>query len=213
MTKTIKVLLVDDHSLVRAGLKALLDSCSDIVVVGEASSGEQASKIYLDINPDVVVMDINMPGMGGLKSIQHIVAKDKKAKILVLSAYNDSIHPKHAISNGALGYLTKMSAAERVVEAIKVVSDSKVYIDPILSERIALESIEGSFNPIDVLSKREFEVFKSIVNGVTVNQIAEAFFISPLTAGSHYTNLKKKLNVNSSAELVKIASHLGLVDE
>jgi two-component system invasion response regulator UvrY len=213
MAKSIKVLLVEDHSLVRAGLKALIDSCPEIEVVGEATTGEEAIKIYLNLSPDVVLMDINMPGIGGLKSIQHLIAKDKKAKILILSAYEDTAHPKHAISRGAMGYLTKINIADTVIQAIKSVSEGKMHIDSALASRIAIDNINDSENPIDILSQREFEVFKAIANGMTVNQIADAFFISPLTAGSHFTKLKKKLNVNNSAEIVAVAVRFGLIDK
>ena len=212
MTKTIKVFLVDDHSLVRAGLKALFDSFPEIEVVGEASTGEELIKRYMNLRPDVVVMDINMPGIGGLKSIQYLIAKDSKARILILSAYDDTVHLKHAISRGATGYITKISVAEKVLEAIKSVSEYKIYIDPSLANRIAIDDINGIQNPIDILSQREFEVFKAIANGMSVNQIAEAFFISPITAGCHFTKLKKKLNVNNSSELVAVAVRFGLIN-
>jgi len=122
---SIKVLLVDDHSVVRMGFKMLIEAESDMEVISEAESGEEGIKIFKELKPDVVVMDITMPGIGGLESIERILAFDKNSKILVLSAHEDSVHPKRVLNAGALGYLTKRSAAEELIKAIRSINAGK----------------------------------------------------------------------------------------
>ena len=125
MSGLINVMLVDDHAVVRMGFKMLLESASDIKVIAEAENGEQAVKQFAEHHPDVVVMDITMPGIGGLEAIERIMAKDNSARILVLSAHEDSVHPKRVLSAGAMGYLTKRSAAEELFKAIRTVASRK----------------------------------------------------------------------------------------
>jgi two-component system, NarL family, invasion response regulator UvrY len=125
----INVMLVDDHAVVRMGFKMLLESASDIKVIAEAENGEVAIKAYMEHKPSIVVMDITMPGMGGLEAIERILAKDSGAKILVLSAHEDSVHPKRVLNAGAMGYLTKRSAAEELIKAIRMVASGKKYIE------------------------------------------------------------------------------------
>ena len=124
----IKVMLVDDHAVVRMGFKMLLEMDADIKVVAEAESGEHGIQRYMEFKPHVVVMDITMPGMGGLEAIERILAKDGAAKILVLSAHEDSVHPKRVLNAGAMGYLTKRSAAEELIKAIRTVASGKKYL-------------------------------------------------------------------------------------
>ena len=125
----LKVLLVDDHSVVRMGFKMLIDSERDMKVIAESETGEDGIQKYQELKPDVTVMDITMPGIGGLEAIERIIAKDKNAKILVLSAHEDSVHPKRVLSAGAIGYLTKRSAAEELISAIRTVGSGKKYIE------------------------------------------------------------------------------------
>ncbi len=121
----IKILLVDDHAVVRMGFKMLIEAEADIKVIGEAESGEVAVKLFQELKPDIIVMDITMPGIGGLEAIDRIMAKDKNTKILVLSAHEDSVHPKRVLNAGAMGYLTKRSAAEELIKAIKSIHQGK----------------------------------------------------------------------------------------
>ena len=126
----IKILLVDDHAVVRMGFKMLIEAEADIKVIGEAESGEVAVKLFQELKPDIIVMDITMPGIGGLEAIDRIMAKDKNTKILVLSAHEDSVHPKRVLNAGAMGYLTKRSAAEELIKAIKSIYQGKRYLEP-----------------------------------------------------------------------------------
>lgn len=206
------VMLVDDHAVVRMGFKMLLETSSNIKVIAEAENGEEAIKAYMEHKPDVVVMDITMPGMGGMEAIERILAKDSAAKILVLSAHEDSVHPKRVLNIGAMGYLTKRSAAEELIKAIGSVAAGKKYIEASVAQQMAIQQLSGEQNPVDVLSEREFEVFMSLAKGKTTNDIAETLFLSPRTVGTHLYNIKQKLNANNSAEIALIAMRSGLID-
>ncbi|HSH54963.1 MAG TPA: response regulator transcription factor [Methylotenera sp.] len=208
----INVMLVDDHAVVRMGFKMLLETDSDIKVVAEAESGELSIQRYMEHKPDVVVMDITMPGIGGLEAIERILAKDSSAKILVLSAHEDSVHPKRVLNAGAMGYLTKRSAAEELIKAIRTVATGKKYLEASVAQQMAIQQLSGDQNPVDVLSAREFEVFMALAKGKTTNEIAETLFLSPRTVGTHLYNIKQKLNANNSAEIALIAMRSGLID-
>lgn len=208
----INVMLVDDHAVVRMGFKMLLEMSADIKVVAEAENGEQAIKLYTEHKPDVIVMDITMPGIGGMEAIDRIKARDDNAKILVLSAHEDSVHPKRVLNAGAMGYLTKRSAAEELIKAIRTVASGKRYLEASVAQQMAIQQLSGEANPVDVLSEREFEVFMSLAKGKTTNEIAETLCLSPRTVGTHLYNIKQKLNANNSAEIALIAMRSGLID-
>ena len=208
----INVMLVDDHAVVRMGFKMLLESATDIKVIAEAENGETAIKAYVEHKPTIVVMDITMPGMGGLEAIERILAKDSNARILVLSAHEDSVHPKRVLNAGAMGYLTKRSAAEELIKAIRQVASGKKYIEAGVAQQMAIQQLSGDQSPVDVLSEREFEVFMSLAKGKTTNEIAENLFLSPRTVGTHLYNIKQKLNAQNSAEIALIAMRSGLLE-
>ena len=208
----INVMLVDDHAVVRMGFKMLLESDADIKVIAEAENGEQAIQRFVEFKPHVVVMDITMPGIGGLEAIERILAKDSSAKILVLSAHEDSVHPKRVLNAGAMGYLTKRSAAEEMIKAIRIVATGKKYLEASVAQQMAIQQLSGDQNPVDVLSPREFEVFMALAKGKTTNEIAETLFLSPRTVGTHLYNIKQKLNANTSAEIALIAMRSGLLE-
>lgn len=212
MSEPIKVMLVDDHAVVRMGFKMLLESASDIKVIAEAENGEQAVKYYMEHHPDVVVMDITMPGIGGLEAIERIMAKDNTARILVLSAHEDSVHPKRVLNAGAMGYLSKRSAAEELIKAIRTVAGRKMYLEANIAQQMAIQQLSGETSPVDVLSDREFEVFMALAKGETTNEIAKTLCLSPRTVGTHLYNIKQKLNASNSAEIALIAMRSGLID-
>lgn len=208
----INVMLVDDHAVVRMGFKMLLETSEDIKVIAEAENGEEAIKLYMEHKPNVIVMDITMPGMGGMEAIERILTKESSAKILVLSAHEDSVHPKRVLNAGAMGYVTKRSAAEELIKAIRAVASGKKYIEASVAQQMAIQQLSGTQNPVDVLSEREFEVFMSLAKGKTTNEIAETLFLSPRTVGTHLYNIKQKLNASNSAEIALIAMRSGLID-
>ncbi len=208
----ITILLVDDHAVVRMGFKMLIEAEEGIKVIGEAESGEIAIKLFQELKPDIIVMDITMPGIGGLEAIDRIMAKDKNTKILVLSAHEDSVHPKRALNAGAMGYLTKRSAAEELIKAIKSIHQGKRYLEPNIAQQMAITQLSGESNPVEILSDREFEVFIALAKGKSTNEIADTLCLSPRTVGTHLYNIKQKLNANNSAEIALIAIRCGLID-
>ena len=208
----IKILLVDDHAVVRMGFKMLIEAEDDITVIGEAESGEVAIKLFQELKPDIIVMDITMPGIGGIEAIDRIMAKDKNTKILVLSAHEDSVHPRRVLNAGAMGYLTKRSAAEELIKAIKSIHQGKRYLEPSIAQQMAITQLSGETNPVEILSDREFEVFIALAKGKSTNDIADTLCLSPRTVGTHLYNIKQKLNANNSAEIALIAIRCGLID-
>jgi len=208
----IKILLVDDHAVVRMGFKMLIEAEDDITVIGEAESGEGAIKLFQELKPDIIVMDITMPGIGGIEAIDRIMTKDKNTKILVLSAHEDSVHPKRVLNAGAMGYLTKRSAAEELIKAIKSIHQGKRYLEPSIAQQMAITQLSGETNPVEILSDREFEVFIALAKGKSTNDIADTLCLSPRTVGTHLYNIKQKLNANNSAEIALIAIRCGLIN-
>jgi len=206
------VMLVDDHAVVRTGFRLLLQGADDIDVIAEADSGEQACARYPECRPDVVVMDLAMAGIGGIEAVKRIIAHDATARILALSAHADASHPRRVLKAGALGYLSKRSAPETLIEAIRTVAARRMYIDASIAQLMAVQDVTGERNPVEQLSAREFEVFVLLARGVSVNQIAETLHLSPSTIGTHLYNIKHKLAVSNQSELTLIAVRQGLIE-
>lgn len=209
---TITVLLVDDHELVRAGFRRLIEDSDKFTVIAEAGTGEQAVQDYVKYNPDVVVMDISMPGIGGIGAVERIIARDPEAYILILSVHEDSVFTSRALQAGAKGFIPKRSAPEEMIKAVEQVAQGKTCIDPDIAQQIAMQKLSGSESVLDVLSQREFEVFRLLAEGKSVNDIAEVLSLSPKTVGTHHTNIKQKLDVSNSAELARLAIRSGLLE-
>ncbi len=211
MTHKLTVMLVDDHAVVRVGFKLLLQSTPDIEVVAEAASGEEACQLYTEKFPDVVVMDIAMTGMGGLEAIRRLTTKHKEVCVLALSAHEDISHPLRALQAGAMGYLSKRSAPEVLIDAIRAVIKGQRYIDAQIAQRLAMQSIRGEETPVEKLSAREFEVFAQLARGQTVAQISETLNVSSSTVGTHLYNIKQKLGLRNQAEMTLLAVRHGLI--
>ena len=212
MKTPINVMLVDDHAVVRFGFRMLLDATEDIRVVAEAESAEVAYQLIPTAKPDVIVMDISLGGTMGVEATRRIVARDKMARVLGLSSHEDPSYVRYMLKAGALGYLSKRSAPDELMHAIRQVAEGRMYIDGQLSQRMALEEFNGEKSPIEVLSEREFGVFIQLAKGSSVNQIAEMLNISPRTVGTHLYNVKQKLGVANQAELALIAVRHGLIE-
>ena len=209
----IRVLLVDDHAVVRTGFRLLLEAHPGTTVVGEADSGESAYKRFLELAPDVVVMDLSMPGMGGLEALRRIRAHHPQARVLTLSALDDPQHAQRALREGARGFLSKRSAPETLLEAITTVAAGERYLDAELARKLALTEAEGGGQSLlERLSEREFEVFVRLARGHTVQRIAEDLKLSASTIGTHLYNIKHKLEVANQSELTLIAIRQGLIE-
>jgi two-component system invasion response regulator UvrY len=209
----IRVLLVDDHAVVRTGFRLLLQSHPETEVIGEADSGESGCQRYLELTPDVVVMDLAMPGMGGLEAIKRIRAHHPQARVLALSAHDDPAHARRALREGARGFLSKRSAPEALFEAITAVASGQRYLDAGLARTLALDEVEGGGrSAVERLSEREFQVFVRLAGGATVQRIAEDLKLSASTVGTYLYNIKQKLGVQNQAELTLIAIRNGLIE-
>ncbi|MEP6873679.1 MAG: response regulator transcription factor [Burkholderiales bacterium] len=207
----IRVMLVDDHALVRMGFRMLLVD-AEVEVVAEADTGEQACADYARVRPDVVVMDLSMPGMGGLEAVRRLLAQDPKARILALSAHEDTAHPRRVLRAGALGYLAKRSAPEALIAAVTAVAANRPYVDAHTAQALAVAEVRGETSPADALSEREFSVFVQLARGLSVAQIADNLKLSPSTVGTHLFHVKQKLGASNQSELTLVALHWGLIE-
>jgi len=209
----IRVMLVDDHAVVRTGFRLLLQSVTEVSVVAEAESGEVACQRYAELLPDVVVLDLAMPGMGGLEALKRIRARHPQARVLTLSAHDDPMHARRALQEGALGFLSKRSAPETLIEAVTTVAAGRRYLDANIAQKLALAELEGAAkSPLERLSEREFEVFIRLASGATVQKIADDLKLSGSTVGTHLYNIKQKLDVVNQSELTLIAIRHGLIE-
>ena len=208
----LRVMLVDDHAVVRGGFKVLLQTWDDVQVVAEADSGEEALRIHDSVAPDVVVMDIAMAGMGGIEAIKRLVAKHPQIRVLALSAHEDTSYSKRAFQAGALGYLSKRTAPEVLVDAIRLVAQGKRFIDPGIAQRMAMQDLSGETDPLALLSPREFEVFMQIARGQSVVAVAETLNLSVSTVGTHVHKIKQKLDLTNTSEITLLALRQGLID-
>ena len=193
------------------GFRLLIDGAPDLRVVAEAESGEEAVRGAESAQPDVVVMDISMPGIGGLEAIRRLLARQPAARILALSAHEDAMHARRVLKAGAAGYLTKRSAAEALLQAIRQVAQGKTFLEPQIAQQLAVQQVAGVRDPLDTLSEKEFKVFLALAKGQSVQDIAAVMSLSPRTVGTHLYNIKQKLGAANSAELALIAMRAGLL--
>jgi len=207
----ITVLLCDDHPMVRMGFRGLLESVPDIEVLHEAETGEEAYQIYREAAVDIIVMDISMPGMGGLAAARHILEYDAAAKIIMLTMHDSHTFVSRALKMGIKGYLTKRGEPDELVKAVRQVDKGRTYIEPSLAHDLAIANITGDKEPIDILSPREFEVFSALADGQSVKAISSLLYLSPKTVGVHRTNLMKKLRTDNLSDITRLAIRHGVI--
>jgi DNA-binding NarL/FixJ family response regulator len=205
-------MLVDDHAVVRAGVRRLLEQDERFSVVAEADTGERAYQIFGEHLPDISVLDLSMPGIGGMETIKRIVARYPTAKILVLSMHENAAFASQALKAGAKGYLAKSGLAEELSNAIQWVMTGQTYLGTEISHKIALQMHESHGDPMQVLSAREFEIFRMLVDGVELSIIASTLNISLKTVANYQTGIKQKLGVSSPVEMVRMAIRCGLIE-
>lgn len=208
-TKQITVLLVDDHAVVREGYRRLLERDHRLAVVGEAASAAEAMRLDQDLKPDVIVLDIALPGISGIETLRRVLSRRSEACVLMFSMYQDGIYATRAINAGARGYVSKSSAPDLLVEAVRAVATGRRYLSP--DVEIAMSKQSSSANQlIETLSPRELEVLRLLTQGFGVEEIGERLGLSPKTAANHQSSIKQKLGADSALQLMLIAQQHGL---
>ncbi len=215
MQKKVRVLVVDDHPVVRDGITALLALSPDIEVVGEATNGKEALEMVKKVSPDIVLMDVAMPVMGGLEATRRIVKEFPSTKVLVLTQYDDKEYFFPVIESGASGFISKSAASSELVEGIKSISRGNSFLSPtaakLLIENYQQNASKKSEDPYDTLTKQEKEIFQLVAEGNTTQEIATKLSISPKTVEGHKTNFMAKLGLHNRYELIKYAVRKGII--
>lgn len=209
----IKVMIVDDHELVRTGISRILNDAPGISVVGEAASGEEAVTVVRQKSPDVLLMDVSMPGIGGLEATRKLVQYDANLKVIVVSVHSEEPFPSRMLEAGARGYLTKGCAVDEIVAAIKAVHSGERYLGADIAQTLALKTIPGGdISPFDALSTREMQVMLMLVQGQRLQLISDKLCLSPKTVSTYRHRLYEKLKVSSDVDLARLAMNYGIID-
>ena len=207
----LRIILVDDHAVVRTGFRLLLENDPGILVIAELESGEQANQQARELNPDVIIMDLSMPGMGGLEAIRRIKAKNPEIKVLVFTMHDNVSFVEHAMEAGASGYITKNNAPNVLIQAVHQIADGEVYIEPTLKNEMNVQHKLGKGSTLSGLSHREFQIFCLFAEGLNANDIATDLSLSVKTVANYQTQIKEKLGVTSTADLIKLAISNGII--
>lgn len=209
-----KVLVVDDHELVRIGLCGLIETTADVTVVGECGSGEEALTAVRELEPDVVFMDIRMPGIGGLEATRRLLVSHPDIKIIIISAMTDDVYPTVLLKAGAAGYITKSASHHEIEDALQTVLDGRVYVSPEIAQLMVVSGLSfgQEQSPLAKLSQRELQIAQMITNGHRVNEVAGVLNISPKTISTYKYRIFEKLGVSNDVELTLTAVKYGLVD-
>lgn len=211
MSARLTVLLVDDHAVVREGYRRLLEDSGRISVIGEASSAAEAYQRFCTLMPDIVVMDIALPGVSGIEAMRRILAHHRNARVLIFSMYEDAIFVRRALDAGAAGYLTKVNAPRVLVEAVDTIASGRRFLSPDVAQNLALQPTSTEHAADDILSAREFEVLKLLVEGRTLNDIATQLGLTSKTVSNHQSSIKQKLGAETPTQLLRAAMRLGLI--
>jgi two-component system invasion response regulator UvrY len=207
----LRLLLVDDHAVVRQGYLRLLESAHDIEVVGEAQDGAQAYRLFCELEPDLTVLDISLPGASGIEITRRIVARAPEARVLVFTMHEEPVFASRALQAGARGYLCKSCPPQMFVDAIRSVGGGAFFIDPRMAQRLAFDSIRPDPAAQLPLSEKEFEVFRLLAGGRTTAEIAAVLNLTSKTVSNYQSAIKQKLNVDNSAQLVHLAFARGIL--
>lgn len=206
---TLKLLIVDDHPVVRAGLRRLL-AAEDRVEIAEAASGQEAIGVFREFQPDLVILDLNLPGITGLEVLGRLRIENPKARVLVISMYDHPIYVARILEAGAQGYISKNAPPEQVLEAVRRVASGRSYVEPEMAQELALSNIRPSSDPLSQLSPRDIEILRLLADGNSLTEIAEAIGVSYKTVANQCTRLKAKLATTRMADLIRVAISSGL---
>lgn len=211
MLEKIRVLQADDHAVVRQGYRRLLETQSDISIVGEAGTAREAFDLYQSLTPDVLVLDLGLPDMGGVELISRLRQRHSQARILVFTMHREPVFATQALRAGALGYVTKSSPPDFLVDAVYRVAARRQVISPDIAPNLALALIDRSGEALDELSPREFEILRLLLDGCSAEDIGTRLSITPKTVQNYHYQIKNKLGVRSDIELTRAALRLGLI--
>lgn len=213
--KVTRILVADDHDLVRMGLVRMLEDVEDFEVVGEAKTGEQAVSLARELRPQVVLMDVKMPGIGGLEATRKILSACESTKVIAVTALSDDMFPERLMKAGASGYVTKGAGFDDIVDAVRSVMEGNLYMSSSIAQQLALRNFtggKGDASPFEMLSERELQTAIMIANGSKVQEIAESFCVSPKTVNSYRYRIFDKLSINSDVELALLAVKHKILD-
>ena len=210
MSGVIRVLLVDDHAVVREGYRRLLERDESLTVVGEAAAMAEALMLDAQLQPDVIVLDIALPGVSGIEILRRLIARRPDVRVLMFSMYQDGIYATHAMNAGAFGYLSKASAPDLLVSAVRAVAAGSRYMSPDVQRAMTTQSATAQ-QLANALSIRELEVLRLLAQGYGVDAIAARLGLSPKTAANHQSSIKQKLGAGSALQLILIAQQFGLI--
>ena len=209
----INLIIVDDHDLVRAGIRRMLQDVSGVKVIGEASNGEDAVRVAREVKPQVVLMDVQMPGIGGLEATRKLLRIDPDIKVLIVTVCDDDLFPSRLLQAGAAGYITKGATLEEMIKAIRAVNAGQRYISPDIARQLALKHlVDDSESPFDALSVRELQITMMITRGMKVQDISDKLCLSPKTVNSYRYRIFDKMNIQNDVELTHLAIRYGLLD-
>ena len=209
----ISVLLVDDHELVRTGIEALLNATGDIAVVGIAKSGEEAVDAMASLSPDIVLMDVNMPGIGGMEACRRILQDNPEVKIITLSVNKDGSIPQQLFKLGVLGFISKDSPVDEMINAIRKVMAGDRYLSADVANNLATQGLPGYYeSPFSKLSRRESEIVNLILQGKSIKEMSEMLILSDKTVNTYRYRLYDKLNIKNDVELTRLAFKFGHID-
>jgi DNA-binding NarL/FixJ family response regulator len=209
----IRVVLVDDHELVRSGFCLILSGQPDIEVVGEASNAEDGLRLLRAVKPDVALVDVHMPGMSGIELTERVQRADLPTRIVILTVVQDVQFPRRLLQSGALGYLTKGCASDELVQAVRAVAKGNRYLDATIAREMALSAVDGEVSPLDLLSSRELEVALMLARGLAVNEVANHLHLSAKTVSTYKQRLFEKLDVQHTIALAHLLSAHGLLND
>lgn len=212
MMKKTRVMLADDHSVVRKGFSLILSSQPDFEVVGEASNGREAVELAAQLHPDVVVIDVSMPELNGIEGTRRIAEVSPRTRVLALSMHRDGVYVREILRAGAKGYLVKDADDDTFVDAVRAVARGEGYISPAVSETVLTDYRRHVTNPVDLLTSREREVLQLIAEGQTNKEIANLLNLSVYTIEAHRGKLMEKLNLHNTGDMVRFALRNGLID-
>ncbi len=208
----IRILLVDDHAVVREGYKMLLQEHSDLEVIAEADNGETACLLYRQEKPDLVIMDISLPGISGIEAVRRIVSRDENARIVIFSFHEDMIFVEQALQVGALGYITKNSEPDILIQAVRTIAEGGIFLDPQIAQKLAYQKSRGVSSGLEALSPREFEITRLMAEGLGIHEIADQLSLNYKTVANYNTQIKRKLKVSSVADITRLAIRHGLIE-